>query len=432
MADGDLDRLVRWLRESSISAEVVGTEKILVPQLDAGTVGFEPNIPALGATQFIESPSGLLIPARVRTETADLFGSFLVASDYSEESVPLEELTELLRDKPMRSLVGKLAAINCLLEQNGLLNRTLSEQLLAECCPSELAAKMRPLIESGDRVFSSSQVVLTAVKLLLRYGADSEDDYPNPLVGPIVLAVADNIAGRVGADDPGWPLELLRYGFFYAKDTVSASWGRFKRIWLEILLAMTTDTDFVDVRDALARETGVPFDDYVALAVAISAMFNARIANREAFWQPLELQGVSVSAEHVRAFFEYLSEEPDWYVRTMSFDDEALYWDFTAMRAKPLIRFQDRLAPLSLEWLFSRTADGVFYSILDDQRRLSGSAGVEKWTRLFGRVWEAYVRLLIDQVLGGSDRVVPEVRLKDLWPEPGQKICDAVLRYPER
>ena len=151
-----LDRLVAWIQRTD-GPDEVDPGQLLVPHLDPGKVAFGPNIPALGYTQFVELSNGLLAPDFARTSAADYWKGFLTASDYLGQPIQLDDLRGYLKEYPVTTLVAMLAALNCTMEARGLIHRATSRELLEGCTPADIAASLRPLIESDERSFTSPQ-----------------------------------------------------------------------------------------------------------------------------------------------------------------------------------------------------------------------------------------------------------------------------------
>jgi hypothetical protein len=423
----ELDRLVEWLKRTD-RAESADT--LLHPRLSPNQPVFGPNIPVLGVLRFEERASGLLVPLGGERGPGDLYGAFATASDLLGDPVPLDELIEQLAELRLEDVAHRLLTLNAFLEEKGIANKRLNDQLVEACCPTFTAAKLRPLVDSEERFFTTPQVVMTLLKLALRFCPDVGQDLKLERLGPLLLATADHVGGQVTVEDEQWALELARYGWFYSRDRQALLWGRFQRLWREIIPSLDSDPRFVDPAAAIATYTGVDYEEFTALGIGLSAMFHRKIKDEEPpLWIREDIQGTQVAPETIKEFLSYMSSARSWYVEDLNEDSPALGWDFTRFRMRPLLRHDGLLIPISLQMLAERVTDGTYYFVVE---ALDSTAPglTPTWRTFFGIAWELYVRRLIHEGIGDGGRIVPEELLNKAWPD--KKKCDNVIEYPDR
>jgi hypothetical protein len=425
--DEELDRLVRWIRETD-REETQGS--LLVPGLGPDQVAFGPNIPILGARQAHTLRSGLIVPRTRGPQTGDLFGAFATAEDILGRPTSWDELIEAVALCDFEPLIGKLLTLNAFLEHRGVTDRDFSRELATGGVPPQVVPTLRPLIESGERVFTSPQVILTLAKLVLSHSNGSEDILIQ-LLGPLILGTADHVGGKVGSEDEDWPLELTRYGWFHFRDRHSVLWGRFQRLWREVIPSLASDPRYVDPGAAIEQEVGVDYDTFLALGIGISSIFDQRVRKEEPpLWIRANIKGTVVSPNQIARFVSSISAERGWFLDPEeSHDDASFSWNFTRMRQRPLLLHNNLLIPFSLGMLREKVTDGLFYTVAD-AFALQGPTHSRRWRDFFGLVWETYVRRLIEQGVGDRARIVPEDRMIAAWPE--ESICDNVIEYPGR
>jgi hypothetical protein len=427
MTDEELDRLIRWIRETD--RPELG-QSLSVPTLPAGQLAFGPNIPVIGMRQFQQLPSGLIVPEVSERRLDKLFGGFAMTSDFLGEPVPLAELVDALTSLNVEPLIGNLLAMNAILEQRGI-SPALSEELLLACCPPPVVTKLRPLIHSRERAFTSPQVLLTLTKLVLA-ASRGTDDLELTRIGPLILTVADHVGGDVQHEDEDWALELTRYGWFNFRDRQQLLWGRFQRLWREVIPSLSSHPKFIDPAEVIERGIGIDYASFLALGVGLSAYFEQRVRNDEPpLWLREEIQGTVLPRETVARFVSAMSADRDWYAEGVleSLNDPVLFWDFTKMRQRPLLRHNGGLIPFSLQMLAERVTDGLFYTVADALGADSAEASA-RWRDFFGVVWETYVHELIVQGVGDRARIIPESLMVEAWPNV--KTCDNVIEYPSR
>lgn len=427
MSDEDLERLVDWLRATD-RPETAGD--LIVPRLSRDQPAFAPNVPMIGSSVFEVATSGLYVPVRAETQPMDLIGSYATAEDVLGSPTSVADLIAQVKELCLTSLIGKLTPLVAMLEQRGIANKKLSQELLGLCPPS-IEATLRPMIDSGERIFTSTQVVLTLIKLALKFAKEGDDDVDAQRLGPLVLGTADQV-GKVRAGDPDWHLELARYGWFYAQPQHGHLMGRLQRLWIEVIPSLSEDSRYVDIRTEVEAATGVPFDTYVALGITLVSHFSEKIRKGEPpIWiRESFAKDTQVAPETAARFLEHLSASREWYAEgDIELESSALYWDFTSVRTRPLIRIGELYAPLSVQMLAERVTDGLFYTVLD-QAASTGESRRARWQEFFGLAWEAYVRTLIRESIGDDGRLIPEELLRRAWPE--SRVCDNLIEYPSR
>lgn len=427
MGGDELDRLVRWILETDREETKAS---LSVPALGPDQVAFGPNIPVLGAWQAETLPSGFVVPSRKGTLPGSVFGAFATGEDILGRPTSWDELIEAVGLCDFVSLIGRLLTLNAFLERRGIANERLNVELATETVPDAVVPVLRPLIESRERVFTSLQVTLTLAKLVLVH-ADGTEEVPMQLFGPLILGTADHVGGKAGPQDEGWPLELTRYGWFHARDSRSLLWGRFQRLWREVIPSLASDPRYVDPGVAIAQEFGVDYDTFLALGVGISTIFDERIRKQQPpLWFEANIKGTKVHPETIAKFVDSISAEREAFVDPgEGHDDASFSWNFTRMRQRPLLKHNDLLIPFSLGMLTEKVTDGLFYTVADAMAA-QGVEQSQRWRDFFGLVWETYVRRLMEEGVGDKARIVPEDRMIAAWP--GESICDNVIEYPGR
>jgi hypothetical protein len=427
MDDEELDRLVHWIQETD-REELRGS--LSVPSLGPDQAAFGPNIPILGAWEAVTLPSGMVVPRTPSPSPAKLFGAFATGEDVLGRPTSWDELVEAISLCDFKDLIGKLLSLNAFLEHRGVMDRGLSRELALGAVPEQVIPILLPLVESGERVFTSPQVVLMLAKLVLSHAGESEAT-PVRLLGPLILGAADHIGGKIGSEHEDWPLELTRHGWFAFRDRHSLLWGRFQRLWREVIPSLSSDPRFVDPGSAIEQEFGIDYDNFLALGIGFSSTFDQRVRKQQPpLWFKAEIQGTVVPSDQIARYVESIAAERSWFEEEEgTLEDPSYVWTYTRMRRRPLLLHNDLLIPFSLGMLREKVTDGLFYTVAD-ALAVQGPAHSQRWRDFFGLVWETYVRRLIEEGVGDLARLVPEHRLISAWPE--ESICDNVIEYPDR
>ena len=389
---------------------------------------FGPNFPVIGAFTTEVHPSGLIVARSPDREAPDLFGAFATAEDVLGQATSIREMAAALGQYDFEDVLGKLAMLNAFMTDKNIKDRNLNRELIEGLLPQNVATALRPLIDSGERAFTSPHVVLTLAKLALLH-ANGQERIPLEHVGLLLLGTADHVGGHVRADDEAWPLELTRYGWFQYRDPHSALWGRFQRLWREVIPSLSDDPRYVDPGDVIEEAMGIDYATFLGLGIAVSARFD-QMLRQGSLWLPTNIEGTTASPEDIATYIDSISAERAWFIDPGESDEDAAFsWNFTRMRLRPLLRHNDRLMPFSLGMLREKVTDGLFYTVADLMAERS-PAESQRWREFFGLVWETYVRRLIDEGVGDRARMVPEARMAAAWPH--EQICDNVIEYPNR
>jgi hypothetical protein len=425
MEPDELDRLVRWIRETH-RPETEG--HLSLPGQVTDRPAFGPNIPVLGAYGTEVRASGLVVARSLDRKPPDLFGAFATAEDVLGGARPIAELAEALRECEFEDVLHRLVTLNAFLTDKNIKDVDLNRELVAALLPQNVAVTLRPLIESGERAFTSSHVVLTLMKLAVIH-ANGAQQVPLEYIGLLLLGMADHIGGHIRADDDSWPLELTRYGWFQSRDPQSVLWGRFQRLWREVIPSLRGDPRFVDPGEVIEAELGIGYETFLALGIGMSARFD-QMLGKGPMWFPTNIEGTAASPDDIARYVDTISADRAWYIdATEGEEDPTFSWNFTRMRQRPLLRQGDRMIPFSLAMLREKVTDGLFYTVADLMAE-RGRADSQRWREFFGLVWESYVRRLIEVGVGDRARMIPESRMMAAWPE--QQICDNVIEYPNR
>lgn len=420
--DRELDRLVAWIRRED-RPETLG--RLLVPGVTSGRPAFSPNIPALGLQELRRKESGLLAPVGRDTSFLDLLSTYATAKDATGQVFPIGQIEPVLAELPLKSTVTALGRLVTVLEVHGLEDPKFRDAMVEAFCPPPWLDKIRGLVMSGERVFTSPHVALMLTRLALVHCPDTEGRTPLPAIGALLLALADHLYSGVRAGNPGFELELARNGLFYDTTPPKMRWGRYRRIWEEMAPA-TSGEAFVDVTAAVEAATGVPLETYMTLCAGLYLQYylKATELHTDEYWTPEYLGSLVLPPDQVGSFVQSLSADREWFRAQIA--DTFSSWDFTPMKLRPALRHGTDLALFSTEFLLENGTGGIYYTVMDQIRGERGHPLA--WTGFFGRLWERYVGAILDECIPDRSRILTEA---DLLAHSQAPACDRVVLYPE-
>lgn len=419
----DLDRLVAWVRSTAHPAADVG---FLTPHLIGDHAALAPNVPLIGI-DLVQLSSGLWVPKQGETYPIDLMAEYTTMRNLFGESVPIATAHEVLAQLPLFLLLGGLAHICALMEIRGVMRPEFEAEFIEVACRPPVDEKLRERLEQDRVGISSPQVALAAMKLAILYADDSDGDTRWAAIGFILLATGDYLVDyETERPLEDLELEMSRYGIFFGHSYPTRLWGRSYRMWEEIVPSMNSDPEFVDVMATVEEAVGVEWDQQMAISFAYYSWLCLRkteIKDAKLWIDHTDL-GTGIANETYEKVLNAWGATAEWYRERI--DEAHLPWDFTAFRERPLYRRNERVIPLSAEFLIEKATTGIYYTVLEYLR----PKGLHlRWANFFGRVWEAYVQHLLRETVG--DRLLTEDDLAKDWPSE-RKICDNVVAYADR
>lgn len=422
--DMQLRELVRWA-EANDRPEAGCT---LFAPGSSDRPQFAPGVPALGIYAVEERNSGLAV-ARIAPPTEpgplDLVAVYLTAAELRGAQgarYPLADIEGLLEDLPVVPTLSVLASLTCHLEHRGPRDRTFQAELVDTFCPRPWRNEAVALLREDSRVFTSSQVTLALMRLAARHCRGTGTDVSSETIGALILALADQVTGALAGGHGTDELALARLRLLFTANPPNNLWGRAERIWSD-----TTWTGGIDPRQEFQDHFGMDLRTHQAAVMALRVLFERNVESSDKpLRKRLPITGSTLDPDTMQRSIDLISATPEELAAS---EDDPVAWDFTALRRRPLLRLDDSIIPVSLQFLIESATEGVFYLVEEAVRARAGTTGTGAWRTDFGRRWERYIRAVIEETLSDTGRIVPEDRIREAYPD--SQVCDNALLYPD-
>jgi hypothetical protein len=328
-------------------------------------------VPVIGTRQYTTLPSGLIVPVQVARgpQPIDLIQVFLTAEEIFGRRFGMpfveEELLHVDRDK----LLVRCARILGAYEKMQADRRQLDDGLVGNWFTEPTATRVREALR-GDRRLMAPQGLL----MLMRYAlVVSPTEPPDDRLGrfpALLMAVQDALGGhRDLANRPDSPVvfggdtestlfrEIVQNQAFYASVDTGTMLARHHLHWNVLPERMHGDLRLEDLVRLFAETTGVPFDDFVAVGLALWAI----VEMRDLYPVPRAALGLKLPPERLEAALGLLSRtaeemREEILRRDAEFDAQ---WSFDTFRLFPVIRMTDgQLLVVSKDLLLQRIFTG--------------------------------------------------------------------------
>lgn len=404
-------------------------------------------VPVIGAREYRTLPSGLIVPAQVAAgpQPIDLIQVFLTAEEVFGRRFGMpfveEELLHVDRDR----LLVRCARILGAYEKMQADRRQLDDGLVGNWFTEPTATRVREALR-GDRRLMAPQGLL----MLMRYAlVVSPTEPPDDRLGrfpALLMALQDALGGhRDLADRPDSPVvfggdtestlfrEMVQNQAFYASVDTGTMLARHHLHWNVLPERMHDDPRQEDLVRLFAEATGVPFDDFVAVGLALWAI----VEMRDMYPVPREVLGLKLPQERLEAALNLLSRtaeemREEILRRDAEFDAQ---WSFDTFRLFPVIRMDDgQLLVVSKDLLLQRMFTWLPIHDLRHGLEQQGPEGLRSGVRAyqwFRAIAEAEAMESLNNLMpsvGGVRRFYGEEQIQAAFGTQ-VKNADAVLDY---
>ncbi len=376
--------------------------------------------------------------------------AYVKYSEFFGAEPTLEKFIAMLRTVGLHSLLLSLSRLITILHNDGVATPDLQRLLRDQSFTPEMFTRLRQLENWRERIIFFPQQILFAAKLALLHSPDQADERPDPDFRDVLielLLMAADFLDRLELPDDRRALESVmlahqvRNFLLNTTDQVRYMVPRASLLYLKLPFdpELRGDPDFIDLPAVFRAATGFDLKDYLAFGFAVLAWFLQQSYLRATFRD-------DHASLNPNTFFSDAAIDPvlarrflESFVHTRAsakaaFDARAgdaskLTYDFLPFMAKPLYKIRgDVVVPMHLSYLEARFTNGIYWTIFD---HLQGRDRL-KFTRFFGRVFEAYVRRSFERSMPNEPplarRVFPEFTYRT--PHGNRKTSDLVLLYP--
>lgn len=412
-------------------------------------------VPADDLRRWFEHPwldDGLLVRPPIQLQgpsEMDQWRVFIRGTELGLQPTTREGLARDLSSVGLRSLMLVLADINQLLRVDGVANRELQARFLRDLAP-KLGEHVARLPNLDKRVLFFPQQLLVLMKMALLHCPDHDDprtDQPwRDTVVRMLLQVSDLLATAMpgNAGTPPSHDEMLRFHMqtFMLNRTegyahvIPRAW----HIYTELACSpeFASHPDLVDVAAVFARATGLDLREYIALGFALLAHLIDRSVVRGNYnadqrgFNPRIYFDLPRLGEHGAQFLRALTLDYSTArqaIGNTSPETSRFLLDTLAFMRQPLYAIHSELTvPLHMPFVEARFTSGLYWTIADFLRGHER----ERFTRFFGRLFEAYVRNVFHRALPNrpplTRRVIPDFPYQSRDGE--RRTSDVILCYP--
>lgn len=406
------------------------------------------TVPIVGAREFTTLPSGIIVPAQAAAppQPIDLIQVFLTAEEAFGRRLGLEYVEHEVRQIARDRLLVRSAVLLGAYEKMQADRRAIDEQLIPNWFTEPTATKVRTALQGNRRLLAPQ-----ALMMLMRYAIALSPNQPEEdRIGrfpALLLAIQDDLGGRGQRDASDEPVtfdgdtgsvlfrEIVQNQAFHASVDSGTMLARHDLHWNVLPERMKDDPRRVDLVSLFLEATGVPFDDFVAVGLALWAIVEMRgfyPVSREA----LNLKLAPERVEAALALFSRTADE----MRESDVRHDAEFgaqWSFDTFRRFPVVRMGDgQLLVLSKDLLLQRLFTWLpMYDLLNGlagrgpDGRHTGEQALQ-WFRTIAEAeaMESLINLM--PPVGGVQRFYGEADIQAAFGTT-VKNADAALEYPD-
>jgi hypothetical protein len=295
----------------------------------------------------------------------DLMQVFLTAEEVFGGRLGLPFAEAELREVARCAMLVRCAKILGAYDRMQADRETLDEGLVAGWFTEPTATKVCERLRRDRRLFAP-QALLMLMRLAIVHSPELVPEGRPHRFPALVLAIQDDLgAQRDEAPEPARPnvftgetrsamfREMIQNQAFYASVDTGTMLGRHHLHWNVLPERMRDDSRWEDLPALFAEATGVPFDDFIAVGLALWAiveMKNQYPVPRAALGHALPESRIDAA---LRLFSLTAEEMRDEILRCDA--EFQTHWSFDAFRLSPVIRLPDgQLLVLSTQMLLER------------------------------------------------------------------------------
>lgn len=390
----------------------------------------------------------------------ETIGVAVVHQEIYGEQMSIDSLMELMSPISYSSWILLLSRIAAVLSSRGKHNMETQIQLAQRFFNEKTLAKIDAISAGGNKIiFTDWQIANLAKIALLKCKqlpvSPSEIEDNKETIGLCLLGINDYFGRRTALDalDTETDTETKPFLESFIRNFCSQNSENSKQLlarFYDLYFKLPSTKEgkaiypFVDIHHLFKSVTGIPLKTFFALGFGIYAKYvTAGLPNKEGAKGYTSLEAKDFLIDR-RSFFSETnvpSDESkllfnDFSVNATSFrsSHRKLYkrslgqlYDFTIFRQKPLIALnKNKLAPISIDWLYEKIGEGSYWSIND------GIADTDKrkaFRNYFGPLYQLYVQRVFERLYPDSDL---SQRVTYDEEQGGQQSSDVILTYPNQ
>lgn len=407
------------------------------------------TVPIVGARGYTTLPSGIIVPAHAATgpQPIDLIQVFVTAEEVFGRRLGLEfvrnEVEQIDRDR----LLVRCAVLLGAYEKMQADHRAIDEQLVANWFTQPTSTRVRSELRDKSRLLAP-QALLMLMRYALAFSPTQPADDHIGRFPALVMGIQDDLGGHGARSDsttPDEPVvfdgdtasrlfrEIVQNQAFYASVDTGTMLARHHLHWSVLPERMQDDPRKEDLIHLFAEATGVPFDDFIAVGLALWAI----VEMRDRYPVPRQALGLRLEPERIDAALGLFSRTADQMRdellrRDAEFDAQ---WSFDTFRLFPVIRMDDdELLVVSKDLLLQRLFTWLPIHDLRhglEERGPEGKRAGERAYHWFRAVAEAETMESLGNLMpeaGGVRRFYGEAEVQAAFGV-GVKNADAALDY---
>ncbi len=394
----------------------------------------------------------LFIPPTVPQRHGEMenIKAYVKYSEFGGGEPTLDDFIGRLRDVGLRSLLFSLSRVMTILHNDGVSRMELQSLLRDQALTPDMLTRLRRLKNWRERIIFFPQQILFTAKMALLHSPDRDEERAEAEFRDVLvelLLMAADFLDRLDLSGDRRELECVliahqvRNYLMNMTEQIRYMVPRASLLYLKLPLTpeFLRTPDFIDLPAVFQAATGFNLKDYLAFGFALLVWFINQSYLRDTYRE----EHASINPH---TFFSTSTIDPalahrllEGFVHThasakAAFEARAgdvsrLTYDFLPFMAKPLYQIRgDIIVPMHLGYLEARFTNGIYWTIFD---HLQGEHR-RKFTRFFGRIFEAYIRRSFQRSMpdepGLARRVFPEFTYPTSHGE--RKTSDLVLLYP--
>lgn len=407
----------------------------------------EGSVSPVVSTDFVETPSGLLVPASVTrpAQPMDQFKTYLNAVDTMGAPVPLEMVVRHLSTVPLEVALRWCANWMARLRQPGIRQREVDAYFASSHLREPARTRVLNLLRLPTNVLVTPQGLMCLIKIATRHChlrgfPDVVDDSAMAfaLLGLMEHLSADlgelegqedivisGVPGRLGH-------EVIANQLANSSRQEAGRWAAFVRCWRELPKELSDHPRMIDLEATYAEVTRVGLDDLVTVCGALwASAINGRPHLSSDYFDSL-----GWAQERVEAVLALVSATPSQLAQMIA-DDVSQYglaWSVRVMEQFPVVRWENGdLTVLDPELVVDRaTGAWPMYDILRELESQDRQTESSRVRGAYDHVTETYALEVVRGIAGAglAGRVYDEEALRTAYGRK-RKVADVAVDYGE-
>jgi hypothetical protein len=201
--------------------------------------------------------------------------------------------------------------------------------------------------------------------------------------------------------------------------------GRAHLIVTQIAELRRPEKAFFDIRDLFQQATGIPYEIFEALMVAVfTRLVNVPEALKDATKFGIDeayFASLSLPQTQIERFFALVSATPNEFHTSLTAENPRPN-DFRVIREKPLLKVNNRYFPLDAHIGFEKFDSAVYWNILS----ILPESKKRQFAAFWGGIFEDYVIWLLEKTANSQlNRIIQNPRYSD---NADQQVCDVIVQ----